>query len=232
MQSIKPLSAVDLELTQANFPFLRHAFTRDSVGTIDGPEVSFSDLIGNIAGTFDTPTIVNDIGFRGAAITGVEGDFAAPGANDFALIITGDFSTTQGFTFGDTASGAGIMARPGAANIVRLDGDNYHTLGAMSDTSNLTGVAVCRSADTTVKYGCDASANLTVVNGTATAGAISGAWPALAPVLVIPTSTSYATGAYLCVFESGLPSANEMQLAITWMSMNPGKMYPGFAGKE
>ena len=233
-QLIKPLSAVDLATTAANFPALKHAFTLAGLGDSDTTLTDpVSGVVLNSSGTFSR---IGSAGFNNYlnTITSVTGAFAAPGTSDFMLVSIGDMTTSQGVTLGDAAgtAGPGLIAKPGAANRVSLDTANYHIIGAMSDTTNLTGVAVTRSGNVTAKYGCDNSAILSAVAGVVTLD-ISTAWPALASAADITNAaatTSYLTGAFFFVFTNGLPGVSSINQGISWMSQNPDKVYPGWAG--
>jgi len=233
-QLIKPLSAVDLATTAANFPALKHAFTLAGLGDSDTTLTdSVSGVVLTSSGTFSrigTDAFNNYLNI----IDTVTGTFAAAGTSDFMLVSIGNMTTSQGVTLGDTAgtTGPGLIAKPGASNRVGLDESNYHVIGALSDTADLTGVAVTRSGNVTAKYGCDSSAILSAVAGSATLD-ISTAWPALASAADITSAnetSTYLTGAFFFVFTGGLPGVSSINQGISWMSQNPGKVFPGWAG--
>lgn len=230
MQTIKPLSAVDVATTQANFPALVMALLPDNISG-NALSCAVSDLVlTNSAGW-----VVSGDTFRsdGASSITVAGSTPALGTDDFMLVTVGTFTAVQGeLILGDELNGPGMSLRP-TTGYITLNGTDYHDVPALSTTAALTVVAQTRTGNTVAKYGYTDSAVQAAVAGTPFGAGIAASWAALnTSGWTFPTaSNANYTGVFLFSFTSGLPSAADIRNGLTWMAQNPGKVYPGWVGK-
>lgn len=235
------------DLTQANFPSLKHAFTPAGI--------TGNNLVDVLTGAV---TIINTAGWNTAESGGVgfrrntgtlsgSGAWTAIGNKNALLIAVGNFTGLAGsrlVSFGDALVGTelGIFAAVDNTDIVcvRTGTDYVSSAGVSPNTTPawlgaaaLLNQAPANGAYTSFVY--QSGGTKTIVPAVAIAGDISANWPAFslagsgnALAVIVATAGLYYTGIYLLIFDSFLPPNALILDALTWMSVNPYKLYPGF----
>lgn len=245
------------ELTQANFPFLVHAFVPTLTGLkrpdgitwgLSSNFKNLTDAIGDVVISTSTTFTIPATGQLRAAgtITKSSGNWGTLGTKNALVITTGSFSaaTVEPFRIGSPASfgdpGISVAGDGGTTtrNMATFDASNYAegiaftapSYPLFSEAVLVTNHPSGTGNGTLTTYGCNATANYATAAQTPT-GDIAQTWPrygnGTTDVGVTPQASSYITGIYVCHFTT---TPSDIPAALQWMHTNPGKMYPSWKG--
>lgn len=228
----------DLDDIAKNFPACILSYHEDDLSA-DG--ITWSSRAGNftLKSSNNFSFIKNSLGVSGATST-FEGSLPVIGDLNPFLISVGTMDSGQNnITIGDEADGTTpTMRLKGGANgdVARIKDTNEVVTGTLAAvTYPLTGamaVSVLRASNDVVKVAAD---NIGVYSESvlkaSSIGTIDGTWGAFVDIMsIIPLVTGGSKLIALFAFKNPL-SVGEADTANLWMAANPGKFYPGFAGK-
>lgn len=181
---------------------------------------------------------------RGALPLIVSGSLPTPGNNDFVLIWSGVIgNATDSIGLGGDYYGVGLSLAGNASGSAALSYTNTRTSAALTPAPtyplHCMSMHVDNSGDEIRKSGSNSAATQVAASVKAAGGAsITGDWPELKntasnpPNVIISLGSSSGIKIMALMVFSVKPSSTEMAIANKWMAANPGKLYPGFAGRS
>lgn len=225
-----------------NFPACKSLWHWDDVA--DG-EITWEDRVtGAVMHQSNTqaPFNKNSNGVYPTAQPTVTGTMMSLGQSDIVAMIVGYFAAQNNkFIWGDPDAGPAIELRPNTNYIERIDATNYKQTNTMTGVIAAYDISACLSthidctADTAEKYmitddGTDSAEITTYATQLGTLGGTD--WGQFANYVDMATSSTWGAKVLAVFeFENGCDDT-EYKLATAWMAANPGKLYPGWAGKS
>jgi len=156
---------------------------------------------------------------------------------DFVCQQSGIFSTGgQGVELGDSNAGQGTKLTSSATGYLTFDASNYHNpdvpVGITYPYTSLMEHTEIVANDTVkhVSNGDNSEILQIGKNVVGSGGTVDQDWTGFKPVIKIPTSSSIARLQICAIWVFDIPPA-DVAIANAWMAANPGKLYPGWAGK-
>jgi len=227
----KPLSAIDLDDTVANFPSLKLKFSRE--GMADNNLSITCPISGIILSSTSAFNLVGDTGFTRSSVTAMDGALTLSD-KDFLCLVNADIINANGSTdFGKTNTSGGAIKAVPASSYSYYDGNtvgsNYVTMGATAagDLSAI-GVAVGPQLDFGNKYSIYADGTTAAVK---TVGAITGTfdkadWTINSGFLLGSNTTITYHSIYVLEFANGIPDDTVITQGMQWMAANRDKGLP------
>lgn len=217
-----------------NFPSCLFLLHQEDVN--DG-ETTWTDRVNGAIVTDATGFQKDAKGVRRVGAVTIAGTMPEPGAKQFCLIWTGEIgAANHNVQLGDVNNGPGVGMTGGVSQYTTFDASNYFIETALSGPPayplNALAVHIDTAANELRKTGANSAGD---ESGTATkgtgAGTLNQTWPALGNEILLPSNALSGVDMLALFAFTTAPTDTDVEQAVKWMAANPGKLYPGFAGR-